>query len=115
MMASSSATTTRPAFGVEVIPNELREREVTLAALAQLIARASALRIPVAPVNDGKRVLEHPHLIERGVYVEDPSGGFQRPDGVFGPELDAVVAFVQLCAALRRLHDVGILLDGEHA
>ena len=46
---------------------------------ADLIERASELRIPVAPVNDGKRVLEHPHLIERGVYVEDPSGGFQRP------------------------------------
>jgi crotonobetainyl-CoA:carnitine CoA-transferase CaiB-like acyl-CoA transferase len=46
---------------------------------ADLIERASALRIPVAPVNDGKRVLEHPHLIERGVYIEDPSGGFQRP------------------------------------
>ena len=46
---------------------------------ADLIERASALRIPVAPVNDGKRVLEHPHLIERGVFIEDPSGGFKRP------------------------------------
>ncbi|MBW1884718.1 MAG: CoA transferase, partial [Deltaproteobacteria bacterium] len=46
---------------------------------ADLIERASALRIPVAPVNDGKRVLEHPHLIERGIFIEDPSGGFKRP------------------------------------
>jgi crotonobetainyl-CoA:carnitine CoA-transferase CaiB-like acyl-CoA transferase len=37
------------------------------------------LRIPVAPVGHGKTVLEHAQLKARGVYVEDPSGGFHRP------------------------------------
>ena len=46
---------------------------------AEIIERAMALRIPVAPVCNGETVLRHEHLVARGVYAEDPSGGFQRP------------------------------------
>jgi len=46
---------------------------------AEIIERASALRIPVAPVCNGETVLRQPHLEARGVYSEDSSGGFQRP------------------------------------
>jgi crotonobetainyl-CoA:carnitine CoA-transferase CaiB-like acyl-CoA transferase len=46
---------------------------------AEIVERASLLRIPVAPVNDGKTVFDHPQLRERGVFVENPSGGFLQP------------------------------------
>ena len=46
---------------------------------SEIIERAALLRIPVAPVCNGETVLAQDHLLERGVYSEDPSGGFQRP------------------------------------
>ncbi len=46
---------------------------------AEIVELASALRVPVAPVANGKTVLEHEHLVARGIYTEDPSGGFLRP------------------------------------
>jgi crotonobetainyl-CoA:carnitine CoA-transferase CaiB-like acyl-CoA transferase len=46
---------------------------------AEIIERAALLRIPVAPVCNGESVLAQDHLRERGVYSEDPSGGFSRP------------------------------------
>ena len=45
----------------------------------EIVARASALRIPVAPVNDGKSVLEHEHFVERGVFIPSHDGDFQQP------------------------------------
>ncbi len=45
----------------------------------EIVAIATALRIPVAPVNDGRSVLEHEHFVERGVFVEAPDGGFRHP------------------------------------
>jgi len=51
-----------------------RERSVE-----EIIELAQMLRIPVAPVNNGQTVLEHEQLKARGAFVEDPSGGFQRP------------------------------------
>jgi crotonobetainyl-CoA:carnitine CoA-transferase CaiB-like acyl-CoA transferase len=46
---------------------------------AEIVARAGALRIPVAPVLDGKSVLDHEHFVARGVFVDDPSGTFKHP------------------------------------
>lgn len=46
---------------------------------AEVVELASALRVPVAPVADGQTVLTHEHLVARGIYGEDPSGGFLRP------------------------------------
>jgi crotonobetainyl-CoA:carnitine CoA-transferase CaiB-like acyl-CoA transferase len=46
---------------------------------AEVVERASLLRIPVAPVNSGRSVFEHVHLQERGVFKENPTGGFLQP------------------------------------
>ena len=46
---------------------------------AEIIEKASLLRIPVAPVNDGQRVLEHEQLVARGVFFQHPGADFQRP------------------------------------
>ncbi|MBY0277476.1 CoA transferase, partial [Candidatus Binatia bacterium] len=46
---------------------------------ADVIERASALRIPVAPVCNGKTLLEHEQLAARGVFVRDASGRFLQP------------------------------------
>jgi crotonobetainyl-CoA:carnitine CoA-transferase CaiB-like acyl-CoA transferase len=45
----------------------------------EIIELAQMLRIPVAPICNGQTVLEQEQLKARGVFVEDPSGGFQRP------------------------------------
>jgi crotonobetainyl-CoA:carnitine CoA-transferase CaiB-like acyl-CoA transferase len=45
----------------------------------EIIEQAQLLRIPVAPICNGRTVLEHEQLVARGVFVEDPSGGFERP------------------------------------
>ncbi len=46
---------------------------------AEIIEQAALLRIPVSPVCNGESVLAQDHLRERGIYGEDPSGGFLRP------------------------------------
>jgi crotonobetainyl-CoA:carnitine CoA-transferase CaiB-like acyl-CoA transferase len=46
---------------------------------AEIVEQAALLRIPVAPVNDGRSVLEHPHFRERGVFVKHPDGDFLQP------------------------------------
>jgi crotonobetainyl-CoA:carnitine CoA-transferase CaiB-like acyl-CoA transferase len=46
---------------------------------AEIIERAAALRIPVAPILDGDSVLRHEHFVARGVFVPDPSGTFTVP------------------------------------
>ena len=45
----------------------------------EIIELAQMLRIPVAPVCNGQTVLELEQLKARGVFIEDPSGGFERP------------------------------------
>jgi crotonobetainyl-CoA:carnitine CoA-transferase CaiB-like acyl-CoA transferase len=45
----------------------------------EIVELAQMLRIPVAPICNGRTVLEHEQLVSRGVYVADPSGGFERP------------------------------------
>jgi crotonobetainyl-CoA:carnitine CoA-transferase CaiB-like acyl-CoA transferase len=44
----------------------------------EIVERAALLRIPSTQVCDGKRVLEHPHLVARRAFVENP-GGFRQP------------------------------------
>ncbi len=46
---------------------------------AEIVEQAARLRIPVAPVTDGRSVLELDHAQVRGVFVTDPSGHFQMP------------------------------------
>jgi crotonobetainyl-CoA:carnitine CoA-transferase CaiB-like acyl-CoA transferase len=46
---------------------------------AEVVEAAALLRIPVAPVNNGKTVLEHEHFQARGVFVKNPGGGFLQP------------------------------------
>lgn len=59
---------------------------------ADIVERAAALRIPVAPVADGRMLLELDHPEIRGVFLTDPDGGFRFPrrpylvDGVPGPQ-----------------------------
>jgi len=59
---------------------------------AEIVERASLLRIPVAPVLDGDRVRRHEQLVARGVFRRAPGGGFEYPrppyriDGVSPPE-----------------------------
>jgi crotonobetainyl-CoA:carnitine CoA-transferase CaiB-like acyl-CoA transferase len=46
---------------------------------AEIVEKAALLRIPVAPVNDGKSVLAHPHFAARGVFAAHPDADFQVP------------------------------------
>jgi crotonobetainyl-CoA:carnitine CoA-transferase CaiB-like acyl-CoA transferase len=45
----------------------------------EIVEAAALLRIPVAPVNNGETVLSHEHFKARGVFVENPGGGFLQP------------------------------------
>jgi crotonobetainyl-CoA:carnitine CoA-transferase CaiB-like acyl-CoA transferase len=46
---------------------------------ADLVERASLLRIPVAPVNDGMTVQRHEQLVARGVFQPSADGDFVQP------------------------------------
>lgn len=60
-------------FMNEVIHAWTREQTV-----AEIVELATLMRIPVAPIGNGQTVLEMDHLIERGVFIENP-GGFTQP------------------------------------
>jgi crotonobetainyl-CoA:carnitine CoA-transferase CaiB-like acyl-CoA transferase len=45
----------------------------------EIVARAAKLRIPVAPVCDGRSVLGQEHFEARGVFVTNPDGTFLQP------------------------------------
>lgn len=45
----------------------------------EIIELAAMFRIPVAPVCNGKTVLENKHFQERGVFEKSPSGQFMQP------------------------------------
>jgi crotonobetainyl-CoA:carnitine CoA-transferase CaiB-like acyl-CoA transferase len=45
----------------------------------EIVERAALLRIPVAPICNGKTVLEHEQLAARGVFVSDAEGRFRQP------------------------------------
>jgi crotonobetainyl-CoA:carnitine CoA-transferase CaiB-like acyl-CoA transferase len=51
----------------EIVHAWTRERTT-----AEIIETAALLRIPVAPVNNGKTVLDHQQLLARNVFVENP-------------------------------------------
>ncbi len=59
--------------------NEAVRAWTTRHTTAEIVERATLLRIPVSPVNDGKRVFDHPQFAARGVFVENPRGGFRQP------------------------------------
>ena len=46
---------------------------------AEIVELASALRIPVAQVNNGRTVLDHPHFNARGVWATSADGSFTHP------------------------------------
>ena len=46
---------------------------------ADIIETASLLRIPVAPIGNGRNLVDHEHLAAREVYATDGSGGFTYP------------------------------------
>jgi crotonobetainyl-CoA:carnitine CoA-transferase CaiB-like acyl-CoA transferase len=46
---------------------------------AEIVERASALRIPVAPVCNGDTVRQHEQLVARGVFVRDRTDTFTHP------------------------------------
>ncbi len=46
---------------------------------ADIVERAAAMRIPVAPVMSGRGVADIDHFVERGVFVEDATGTFRHP------------------------------------
>jgi crotonobetainyl-CoA:carnitine CoA-transferase CaiB-like acyl-CoA transferase len=45
----------------------------------EVVDAAVALRIPVAPVTNGRTMVEHEYVIERNIYRSDPTGTFQQP------------------------------------
>jgi crotonobetainyl-CoA:carnitine CoA-transferase CaiB-like acyl-CoA transferase len=46
---------------------------------AEIVRRASELRIPVAPVHSGENVMTCEQFAARGVYVDDPTSTFKMP------------------------------------
>lgn len=59
--------------------NEIVRAWTSAHTTAEIVERATLLRIPVAPVNSGRNVFDHEHLQARGVFVENPTGGFKQP------------------------------------
>jgi crotonobetainyl-CoA:carnitine CoA-transferase CaiB-like acyl-CoA transferase len=58
----------------EIVHAYTREHETD-----EIIGLAQMLRIPVAPICNGQTVLDQEQLRARGVFIEDPSKGFERP------------------------------------
>lgn len=46
---------------------------------AEIVRRASELRIPVAPVHSGANVMHCEQFVARGVYIDDPTASFRVP------------------------------------
>jgi crotonobetainyl-CoA:carnitine CoA-transferase CaiB-like acyl-CoA transferase len=58
----------------------------------EIVERAAALRIPVAPVSNGETILTNEHLVARGVFVDNPAG-FVQPRPPYLIEGETVRAF----------------------
>ena len=58
--------------------NEIVHAWTTQHPVDEIVRRASELRIPVAQVCDGEKVLEHEHFAKRGVFLQNPAG-FEQP------------------------------------
>ncbi|MFN8624757.1 MAG: CoA transferase [Candidatus Binatia bacterium] len=50
---------------------------------AEIVERAAALRIPVAPIDNGDTVRRHEHLVDRQVFVRDAADTFTYPCGPY--------------------------------
>jgi crotonobetainyl-CoA:carnitine CoA-transferase CaiB-like acyl-CoA transferase len=61
---------TRRAEEFEAIVQAWTTRQTT----EEIIARASELRVPVAPIGDGASVVEHEQFVATGVFVDGPHG-----------------------------------------
>jgi crotonobetainyl-CoA:carnitine CoA-transferase CaiB-like acyl-CoA transferase len=59
--------------------NEIVRSWTTQHTTEDVVERAALLRIPVAPVNSGRTVFDHPHFKARGNYVPNPRGDFLQP------------------------------------
>ena len=59
--------------------NQIVREFTTRHTTAEIVARASELRIPVAPVNSGRTVFDHEHFKVRGVFITNPDGDFRQP------------------------------------
>jgi len=59
--------------------NEIVRAFTTQHSTEEVVERAALLRIPVAPVNSGRTVFDHPHFQARGNYVPNPRSGFLQP------------------------------------
>jgi crotonobetainyl-CoA:carnitine CoA-transferase CaiB-like acyl-CoA transferase len=73
MLATAAGRQARLAEFRELVENWTAKRTTE-----EIVAEASALRIPVAPVLNGETVAEFPHFRERRVLVRSP-GGFLMP------------------------------------
>ena len=59
--------------------NRIVREWTTRRTTAEIVELASALRIPVAQVNNGRTVLDHPHFAAREVWCESFDGTFTNP------------------------------------
>jgi crotonobetainyl-CoA:carnitine CoA-transferase CaiB-like acyl-CoA transferase len=87
--ATYASLTSRLAMGEawqQVIDDHVGKHTV-----AEILAEAEGLRVPVAPVHDGSSVLQDEHLVARGVFVEADDGGMRpRPPYLIDGEQMAV-------------------------
>ena len=68
----------------------------------EIVELASALRIPVAQVNNGRTVLDHPHFNARGVWATSADGSFTHPLPPVPNRRDEAGQQAQASAATRR-------------
>ena len=59
--------------------NDIVHAWTTQHATADIVRRASELRIPVAPVHGPANIFECDHFVARGIFVDDASGSFKMP------------------------------------
>ncbi|MGE4609473.1 MAG: CoA transferase [Myxococcota bacterium] len=100
------------AYMQEIIHGWTRQRTVD-----EIVELAIMLRIPVAPIGDGRSLPEMDHFVERGVYQQNPAGFVQprrpyrlgdTPDLPVGvaPRLDEHAAQVKAeCAVARQIRE----------
>lgn len=59
--------------------NDIVHAWTTRHTTAEIVERATALRIPVAPICNGETVQRHEQFVARGVFVRDPEDTFTQP------------------------------------
>ncbi len=59
--------------------NEIVRAWTTRHSTESIVEQAAALRIPVAEVGNGATLLDHPQVMARGLYRQDPTGSFRVP------------------------------------